>query len=44
MVGGNYGLLELKNGTMRANPDYWGALLVSGLMVGDVIEGSWNYM
>jgi len=38
LIGGNYGLLELKDGTVKDNPDYWAALLFSKMMIGDVIE------
>ena len=38
LIGGNYGLLQLKDDQIQTNPDFWAAFLFSSLMKKHVIE------
>ena len=40
LLGGNYGLLQNENGTIRANPDFWGATMFNSLMKGGIINAT----
>ena len=39
LLGGNYGLLQNENGTIRPNPDFWAATMFNSLMKGTIING-----